>query len=90
MTNWADRAECQYVGTELFYPNDGKINHHWSDPAKQVCAVCPVRPECLEAIMRIEGDEPSAEWRHGVWGGTTPPERARLAKDRREALEVAA
>jgi hypothetical protein len=35
-----------------------------------VCAVCPVRDECLELSLRNW-----AVGQHGVWGGTVPAER---------------
>jgi WhiB family redox-sensing transcriptional regulator len=37
--------------------------------AKAVCAACPVRRECLAFALRTEQV-------HGIWGGTTPDERA--------------
>jgi hypothetical protein len=45
--------------------------------ALSVCAVCPVRAECLELALR--------NWtvgQHGVWGGTVPAERERLRTGR--------
>lgn len=40
--------------------------------AAAVCPSCPVRDACLvDALQRRE--------RHGVWGGTTPGERSRMA-----------
>jgi WhiB family transcriptional regulator, redox-sensing transcriptional regulator len=41
--------------------------------AKTVCARCEVRSECLAFAL--------ATWQpYGVWGGTSPEERARLRK----------
>lgn len=43
--------------------------------AKALCAVCPVREECLEYALRIR--EP-----HGVWGGLNESERRALLRAR--------
>ncbi len=43
--------------------------------AKAVCRACPVRRECLD--WAVEANE-----RAGVWGGTTPDERAQLPTER--------
>ena len=49
--------------------------------AKRICAVCPVRQQCLEyALATREG--------HGVWGGLNETERRTLLK--RQALEAQA
>lgn len=39
--------------------------------AKQVCAGCTVRAECLDLALTNNENE-------GIWGGLTPTERARL------------
>ena len=41
--------------------------------AKQVCAACPVRAECLDYALRV--NEPL-----GVWGGLDPIERRTLLR----------
>jgi hypothetical protein len=41
--------------------------------AKTVCRDCPVREACLAHALK--NDE-----REGVWGGTTPVERARVKR----------
>jgi len=52
------------VDPELFFPGKGGSNI----PAKQVCAVCTVRQECLDyAVANFE--------QHGIWGGLTRDER---------------
>ncbi|GAB3724328.1 WhiB family transcriptional regulator [Nocardiopsis nanhaiensis] len=40
--------------------------------ARQVCGGCPVRQVCLE--WALAANEP-----YGIWGGTTPAERARIS-----------
>jgi hypothetical protein len=41
-------------------------------PALALCALCPVRPECLELSLRHWG----TIGRHGIWGGLVETERA--------------
>lgn len=65
---WRDLALCAQTDPELFFPDRGGT----SAPAKQVCARCPVRAECLQdALDRGE--------RFGVWGGMSERERRNLA-----------
>lgn len=62
---WARRAACKGVDPELFQEpaRYGK--------ARAYCAACPVVRDCLlEALVTHSSDS------FGVWGGTTPPERA--------------
>jgi hypothetical protein len=40
--------------------------------ALAVCAVCPVRAECLELSMRVW----DAGGQHGIWGGLVEADRA--------------
>jgi WhiB family transcriptional regulator, redox-sensing transcriptional regulator len=69
---WQQDAACKDTPhPDLFFPGKGED----SEAAKQVCAGCPVLGECLEfalATMR------AADRDHGVYGGLTPAERARL------------
>jgi len=41
------------------------------------CAACPVAEPCLFTALV---HEQAASYRFGVWGGTTPPGRARIAE----------
>lgn len=74
--DWREHAEC--IGSdENFFP----LPHAFSEAAraKKVCAVCPVRTECLEAALVV----PAAS-DHGIWGGTSERERVRIRKSRRQ------
>jgi Transcription factor WhiB len=51
-------AACHGADPELFFPEPGKPDHQ----AKAICAVCPVRAECLATAL-ANGE------RYGVWGG---------------------
>jgi Transcription factor WhiB len=69
---WQQDAACKDVPEpDLFFPGKGEDG----EAAKRICAGCPVLVECLEfalATMR------AADRDHGVYGGLTPAERARL------------
>jgi len=64
---WRELAACRGVGLDLFFPERGES----AEPARQVCAACPVRQPCLDYALtnRIT---------YGVWGGLTEPERRAL------------
>ncbi|MER5213665.1 WhiB family transcriptional regulator [Streptomyces sp. NPDC002838] len=69
---WAEDASCRGYDLDLFF-TDSKRG---IAQAKQVCAGCPVREECLDEGLRAEDGS-----RYGIYGGLTPDERAELAKD---------
>lgn len=50
--------------------------------AVQLCATCIARYDCALMALEAEQDTPSAH-RFGIFGGLTPTERARLARQRR-------
>lgn len=65
--SWGHLAACAGVDPELFYPGRGED----TQPAKTVCASCPVRARCLlHAIATTE--------RWGVWGCASERERRQL------------
>lgn len=71
---WQDDALCAQVGTEMFFPEkDGSTKD-----AKQICAQCPVREQCL--AYAIENNE-----RFGIWGGVSERELHRMKKQRAAA-----
>jgi hypothetical protein len=51
----------------VFYPERGET----AEPARQVCAQCPVRQPCLDYAF-------SNRITHGIWGGLTERERRPL------------
>ncbi len=72
--SWRQRAACRGVDPDVFYP----ATDEEAEPAKAICAVCPVRSACLEyALVNRERD--------GVWGGATEKERRRLVRQRRKS-----
>lgn len=63
--DWS-RAACRGLPTELFYPGQG--DDRTARAAREICAVCPIRAECLDyAIGNAE--------RFGIWGGMTEHDR---------------
>jgi len=72
----ADGAECQYdpelhTGPD-FTEEFAEERAAREEVARQVCASCSLRLECLEYALRIEPEE-------GVWAGYTADEIAVLA-----------
>jgi WhiB family redox-sensing transcriptional regulator len=69
----ADGAcRTQDIPTEVFFPSRG-ID---ADTPKAICAVCPVRVECLEYALEIAAP-------FGVWGGLSERERRRIRARRK-------
>jgi WhiB family transcriptional regulator, redox-sensing transcriptional regulator len=76
--SWQDRAACRGMDVLLFFGPDDQ-----ADPereireakAKAVCALCPVRGQCLDYALRNS-------IRNGIWGGLNEAERARERRHR--------
>jgi hypothetical protein len=81
---WHLDAACTGVDPEIFYPLDLGPDSAGVAAAKRICAVCPVRAQCLADVMAAE--DPARRW--GISGGTTPDERAALFATQRTALPV--
>jgi WhiB family transcriptional regulator, redox-sensing transcriptional regulator len=73
-TTWRQYAHCLGADPELFYPSSDEA----AEPAKLICAVCPVREPCLEHAI-------TAREKQGVWGGLTERERRRVIRQRRKS-----
>ncbi len=74
--DWQTAGLCRTTDPEEFFPGDaerGRRRLTREARAKALCAKCPVRKACLEHAMAVH--EP-----YGVWGGTTPEERADLRR----------
>jgi WhiB family redox-sensing transcriptional regulator len=79
---WRARAGCRGEDPDLFFPTaepgGGVAYREQVAEAKAVCAVCPVRAECLtEALARIP---------YGIAGGLTEHERRGLGRPRHGEL----
>ncbi len=71
---WRSRAACRERGFAVFFMEyDQGIQN---DPAKQLCAVCPVAEDCREYAI----GEPDL---YGVWGGLTRRQRREIRLQRR-------
>ena len=64
---WQEYGACRETDPEAFYPLEGES----TAPAKQVCAGCEVREECLEYALANRET-------HGVWGGLSDRQRRKL------------
>ncbi|MDP9404424.1 MAG: WhiB family transcriptional regulator [Actinomycetota bacterium] len=72
--SWRQHGACRGIDPDIFYP----VSDEEAEPAKAICATCPVREPCLEyALANRERD--------GVWGGATERERRRLIRQRRKS-----
>lgn len=72
-TDWRQDAGCAASDPETFFPLSYRPEE-LVRPARRICARCPVRAACLADVMATE--DPARRW--GVYGGTTPDERAAL------------
>jgi WhiB family transcriptional regulator, redox-sensing transcriptional regulator len=69
--HWQKRAICGGARAWLFFGPDGETGREqWmrEGRAKAVCAVCPVREECLDYALQHHV-------RYGIWGGLNEHER---------------
>ncbi|MGH8934092.1 MAG: WhiB family transcriptional regulator [Egibacteraceae bacterium] len=66
---WRLRAACLHADPELFFPigTTGPALEHIAR-AKEICARCEVRNQCLEWALSTGQDA-------GVWGGMSADER---------------
>ncbi len=81
LPDWWDRANCLGMEPSAFHPGPGKD----AIQAREVCAGCTVRVECLERALTIRASL-GRDSDVGVWGGTTERERKALAAERRKAV----
>jgi WhiB family redox-sensing transcriptional regulator len=66
LLDFAERAACASVDTELFFPVTGWHAKQVAE-AEAVCARCAVQRACRQWALE-QGE-------HGIWGGTTESER---------------
>lgn len=77
---WKKDARCRHMNPDIFFGPE-KGGPFDVRPALDVCALCPVREECLE--YALERRDP------GVWGGTTKRQRDRIRRYRRTQRRAA-
>ena len=67
LADWQYRAACRGADLSVFFPGRGES----AEPARQICASCPVRQLCLEFALRHAIT-------HGIWGGLAERDRRAL------------
>lgn len=87
-SDWRDRAACQGMDTNLFFPETYKPvslpDQRRLRLAVATCEGCPVRLECLAEAMT------SPRRTFGIWGGLNENQRDhRKRRKRRKASAVA-
>lgn len=77
MPEWMVEGACAQFGPRWFFPDEDELGRGNKGTTyaegRRVCADCPVRAECLQ--YALDTREP-----HGLWGGATPRERARMIR----------
>lgn len=68
--HWREDSLCTQTDPEIFYPLPGQSPR----AAKQICAACPVRTECLNDALAYR------DIAFGVRGGLTPTQRRELLR----------
>ncbi|HEX2274173.1 MAG TPA: WhiB family transcriptional regulator [Acidimicrobiales bacterium] len=76
--DWRAQAACRDADVNIFFPTTDEE----AEPARAICATCPVRMECLEFALSTRQED-------GVWGGLTEIERRRLRRRRQAAARAA-
>ena len=71
--DWTSAAACRQTQPDQLFVRGAEQNK-----AKQLCAGCPVRTECLAEAL-----DNQIEW--GVWGGMTERERRALLRRQPDA-----
>jgi WhiB family redox-sensing transcriptional regulator len=75
---WRERAACREAGVDLFFPiGSTGLAADEARQARQICAGCPVRQECLDYAL-------ASGQQYGIWGGRDEQERRLLRQQRRE------
>lgn len=87
VADWMRDAACAQPGVDadVFFSDEeeaGRLSAGRNARAIAICADCPVRTVCLTEALEREGGLASQS-RFGVWGGTTPSDRARMARGER-------
>lgn len=82
--DWWPQAACRNhpdlpLDAWLEKPDDGYWGTGPNAAAIAVCRACPVANDCLLYQLDFEGQVTDSA-RHGIFGATTPAQRARLAK----------
>lgn len=74
---WQNRAACSGEDPDLFFPMRAshKEDAERLAAAKSICAICPVREECLEYALAMN-------MQFGIWGGVSEKQRKKMRSAR--------
>ena len=85
--DWQEDAACRGEDPELFFAPEIEYpaaRKRRETQAKQICASCPVRLQCLEWRLRSESQRDA-----GIYGGLNEDERILLRRRRIRAAAAA-
>lgn len=70
---WSDRGLCRYEDGDLWFPdgNTGDKVLAQITEARRICNLCPVRPQCLDDVMEVEGGK-MPDGRFGIRAARRP------------------
>jgi WhiB family redox-sensing transcriptional regulator len=82
MATWTDAAACRGEDPELFFPiGKGPEFASEIEEAKQICAACPVRSDCLQDALDVPH-------KSGIWGGVDEWEREHMRRRQQHAASA--
>jgi hypothetical protein len=71
--DWRGQAACRHADPRLFDFDPETDPEGVAEPARRICADCPVRADCLSYALSLPAEDDCA----GIYGGLTPAERSR-------------
>lgn len=76
--HWSQRGACRDADPDLFIATEAAHGKKLYAKALAYCRRCPVTQQCLDRCFEVH----SASSDMGVWGNTTPEQRAQMWKRR--------
>jgi WhiB family redox-sensing transcriptional regulator len=73
---WTEFALCAQADPDAWFPQRGGT----TATARRICGACPVRAQCLD--YALSGADTWHGISSGIWGGTTPRQRAVVRRAR--------
>lgn len=86
---WQKAGRCREIGPGAFVPATDHEPLDLYRQARPVCAGCPVKAQCLEYALDLEGPVPTAG-RSGIYGGLSPRQRYSVYRKRQKVARAAA
>ncbi|HEY3209339.1 MAG TPA: WhiB family transcriptional regulator [Actinomycetota bacterium] len=74
--SWEERARCGQYDPEIFFDPGARAERK----AKSICALCPVRLDCLACALSVRAE-------FGIWGGLNGKERSLLLRRSLRGIE---